>query len=253
MKQKQRVLFVGESWIKHTIHMKGFDHFVSVEYQEGAGHFLECMREAGFDLTYIRAHEVSDKFPTTAEELAQYDVVALSDIGANTFLLTNDTFLRSAVRPNLLKLIADFVRDGGGLVKIGGYMSFTGIDGRARFGSSPLADVLPVEMLPYDDRVEIPEGITPEVVSRGHAAIGDTPSKGWPRLLGYNRTTLRPGMSMLATVGGDPLIAVGNFGKGRALAFTSDVAPHWAPPEFMNWKHYPDLWSSMIGWAAAKS
>jgi uncharacterized membrane protein len=32
-----KVLFVGESWIKHTIHMKGFDQFHSTEYEEGAG------------------------------------------------------------------------------------------------------------------------------------------------------------------------------------------------------------------------
>ncbi|WP_308194468.1 glutamine amidotransferase, partial [Pseudonocardia kujensis] len=32
-----RVLVAGESWIKHTIHMKGFDQFHSTEYEEGAG------------------------------------------------------------------------------------------------------------------------------------------------------------------------------------------------------------------------
>lgn len=253
LKHQKKVLFVGESWIKHTIHMKGFDHFISVEYQEGAGYFLSCMKEAGFDVTYVRAHEVSDRFPSTIERLAEYDVVALSDIGSNTFLLTNDTFLKSEIRPNLLGLVADFVRNGGGLVMIGGYMSFTGIDARARFGSSPLAAVLPVEMLPNDDRVEHPEGIVPEVVSAGHAAIGSTPASAWPRLLGYNRTVARSGSTVVVKVGNDPLVAVGSFGKGRSLAFTSDVAPHWAPPEFMNWRHYPGLWSSMIGWAATRS
>lgn len=37
---------------------------------------------------------------------------------------------------------------------IGGYLSFTGIDGRARFGMSPLASVLPVTMLDRDDRIQ---------------------------------------------------------------------------------------------------
>ncbi|WP_346271451.1 glutamine amidotransferase, partial [Pseudonocardia sp.] len=36
-----RVLVAGESWIKHTIHMKGFDQFHSTEYEEGAGVFLD--------------------------------------------------------------------------------------------------------------------------------------------------------------------------------------------------------------------
>ena len=36
----------------------------------------------------------------------------------------------------------------------------------------------------------------------------------------------------------------------RAVAFASDVAPHWAPPEFMSWPHYADLWASIVRWAA---
>ncbi len=90
-----KVLFVGESWIKHTIHMKGFDQFTNTQYEEGAGHFLSCMDEAGFDITYIRAHEVSLRFPRTAEEMDQFDVVVISDIGSNSFLLVDETFFVS--------------------------------------------------------------------------------------------------------------------------------------------------------------
>ena len=32
-----RVLVIGESWIKHTVHMKGFDQFHTTEYEEGGG------------------------------------------------------------------------------------------------------------------------------------------------------------------------------------------------------------------------
>jgi uncharacterized membrane protein len=82
-----KVLLVGESWIKHTIHMKGFDQFHSTEYEEGAGFFLRCLDDAGFDVTYIRGHEITLKFPRTAEEIDEYDVVVISDIGSNSFLL----------------------------------------------------------------------------------------------------------------------------------------------------------------------
>lgn len=248
-KSGARVLFVGESWIKQTIHMKGMDHFISVEYEEGAGVFLQCLAEKGFDITYVRAHEVSEKFPNSLERLQEFDVVVLSDIGSNSFLLTNDTFLRSQISVNRLQLIVDFVRQGGGLVKIGGYMSFSGIDGRARFGMSPLADVIPVQMLNHDDRVEAPEGVAPEVVVPRHPAIGDIPTN-WPVLLGYNKTSAKPGSTIIARIGGDPLLVVKEEGKGRVLAFMSDVAPHWAPPEFMKWLHYGALWTSMVGWAA---
>ncbi len=244
----ERLLFVGESWVKHTTHIKGFDQFTSVEYEEGASVFLGCLDQGGFATDYVRAHEVSARFPTTQAGLAAYDAVILSDIGSNSFLLTDETFLRSAVGANRLQLLADYVHGGGGLVMVGGYMSFTGIDGRARYTMSPLADVLPVELLPYDDRIEAPQGLAPELCAPGHAAIGDTPG-GWPVLLGYNRTTARPGSTVIATVGGDPLLVVGEHGAGRVAAFTSDLAPHWAPPEFLRWHGYPTLWSSLLRWA----
>jgi uncharacterized membrane protein len=245
-----RILFVGESWIKHTIHMKGFDHFISVEYEEGAGVFLRCLAEDGFEVTYVRAHEVSDKFPTSLADLQKYDAVAISDIGSNSFLLSNETFLKSQITVNRLQLIVDFVRAGGGLVKIGGYLSFSGIDGRARYGMSPLASILPVEMLTHDDRIEVPQGLAPQVVAR-HEATGEIPSN-WPVLLGYNKTIAKAGSTVIARIGGDPLLVVNEESRGRVLAFMSDVAPHWAPPEFMRWPHYSALWTSMVRWAAKR-
>ncbi|CAB4858680.1 unannotated protein [freshwater metagenome] len=245
-----RVLVVGESWIKHTIHMKGFDVFHSTEYEEGGGEFLAAIAEAGHEVTYVRAHEVSSQFPTTAEALAAFDVVVLSDIGANTFLLTDETFLRSELTVNRLELLADWVRGGGGLIMVGGYMSFSGIDARARFGWSPLAPVLPVEILDIDDRVEKPEGVTPTVHLADHEVLGGVPTE-WPALLGYNRVRPKPGAELVAAVGDDPLLVVDRVGAGRTVAFTSDFAPHWAPPAFVGWEHYRTLWASIVSWAGA--
>ena len=110
--RRPSVLMVGESWIKHTIHMKGFDQFHSTEYEEGAGVFLNCLRNSGFDVTYIRAHEISALFPNNAHDLDRFDVVVLSDVGANSFLLTDDTFLRSQRGPNRLSVLCDYVKTG---------------------------------------------------------------------------------------------------------------------------------------------
>jgi len=139
-----RVLIVGESWIKHTVHLKGFDQFHTTEYEEGAGVFLAALKGAGIEVDYIRAHEVSSRFPRTPADLERYDVVILSDIGSNSFLLCDETFLRSERTTNRLVLLRDYVTGGGGLLMIGGYMSFAGIDGRARYHATPLAAVLPV-------------------------------------------------------------------------------------------------------------
>ncbi|UMB68315.1 glutamine amidotransferase [Mycobacterium paraterrae] len=244
-------LVVGESWIKHTTHMKGFDHFHSTEYEEGAGEFLEAVSSGGIDVTYIRGHEVSSRFPTSLERLEDYDVVVISDVGANTFLLTDDTFLRSKPTVNRLSLIADYVQRGGGLLMVGGYLSFTGIDGRARYGMSPLADVLPVELLAFDDRIEVPEGAVAEFDVPDHDALGETPPR-WPALLGYNRVVAKPDAQVIARYRDDPLLVVGTHGAGRVSAFTSDLAPHWAPPEFLDWEHYQALWVSLLTWTSGR-
>lgn len=244
-----KVLFVGESWVKHTIHQKGFDQFHSTEYEEGAGVFLEALAQAGHEVTYVRGHEVSLRFPKTPEQLKVFDVVVISDIGSNSFLLPDETFMRSQKSPNRLSLVADYVRQGGGLVMIGGYLSFTGIDGKARYGMSPLADVLPVTMLPHDDRIERSEGATVEVCVPDHPVLGGTPSQ-WPQLLGYNRLIAKTGAVVVARSGDDPVLVAGEHGQGRATAFASDLAPHWAPPEFINWPHYPKLWNAILNWTA---
>jgi uncharacterized membrane protein len=247
--ESPKVLFVGESWIKHIVHMKGFDQFSSVEYEEGATYLLESLRSRGMDIEYVRSHEIESRFPDTTDALEKFDVVVLSDIGSNSFHLTNDTFLKSMPVPDRLEVIKRYVGRGGGLVMIGGYMSFSGIDGRARYAMTPMRDVLPVHMTTCDDRIELPAGAAPVVESPDHPAIGGQ-AGAWPALLGYNQVTARAGAEIVATINGDPLLVVGTYGEGRVAAFTSDVAPHWAPQVFMDWDGYIPLWQSILNWAA---
>jgi uncharacterized membrane protein len=69
-----------------------------------------------------------------------------------------------------------------------------------------------------------------------------------PSLLGYNRVVLKPGATLVASVGGDPLIAATQAGKGRALVWTSDIGPHWCPEPFVQWSGFATLMSNMIDW-----
>jgi uncharacterized membrane protein len=106
--------------------------------------------------------------PSTVEGLRRYAVVALSDVGSNTFLLGPQTFFHGQVAPDLLELIAAYTTGGGGLVMVGGYMSFSGIDGKAGYGQTCLQEVLPVGVSAGDDRLERPAGVTPTVHLPGH-------------------------------------------------------------------------------------
>jgi uncharacterized membrane protein len=46
---------------------------------------------------------------------------------------------------------------------------------------------------------------------------------------------------------------VGEYGAGRSAAFTSDIAPHWAPPPFLGWDGYARLFDQLVRWLAGRS
>lgn len=83
------------------------------------------------------AHEAVEKFPFEMAGLDAYDAIILSDIGANSLLLPPDVWLHSRTVPNRLKLLKAWVEKGGGLLMVGGYFSFEGIDGKARWRRTP--------------------------------------------------------------------------------------------------------------------
>ena len=248
---KKQVLLLGESWVSSATHYKGFDHFGSTTFHLGAMPLVECLKEGAFELTYMPVHEAVDKLPFELAGLQVYDAIILSDIGANSLLLHPDVWLHGKPVPNRLKLLRDWTAGGGGLMMIGGYLSFQGIDGKARWFRTPVEDALPVTCLPHDDRIEVPEGFSAEIEVIGHpilAGLGDE----WPLLLGANEVSPKPGAEVLARLpaseGGHPLLVVGSYDKGRSIAWTSDIGPHWVPAAFSDWSGYGTLWKNCLGW-----
>ncbi|MCM3568966.1 glutamine amidotransferase [Neobacillus mesonae] len=238
-----KILFIGESWVIHMIHTKGYDSFTSTKYEEGASYLLNCLKEAGVSVDYMPSHEVQIRFPKSVEELSKYDAVVLSDIGSNTFLLQNSTFYQMQVVPNALELIREYVNEGGGLLMIGGYLSFMGIEAKANYKNTVLAEVLPVEMLDTDDRVEIPQGVNPETIKDHHITIG---IDKWPVFLGYNKFKAKENSEVLVKVQNDPFIVVGGYGEGKTACFASDCAPHWGTMDFVNWELYQTVWVRIL-------
>ena len=250
MGDKRRILIAGESWVTHAIHQKGFDSFTTTSYTEGVGPLRDALEAGGFTVDYQPSHVAARSFPETADALAEYGAVILSDIGANTLLLHPDTFDRSVPRPDRLEAIRGYVAAGGGLVMVGGYLTFQGIDAKARYAGSPVEDALPVTLLPTDDRVERPAGVVPSVRDAAHPIIRGLAGDPWPALLGYNRVVPRTGASLVVAVGDDPLLVAGSYGAGRGVAVTSDGGPHWGPPPFLAWPGYATMWQQLVGWAA---
>ena len=242
-----KVLFAGESWTTHSIHTKGFDSFETTSYAEGGTEMIAALRAGGIEVTYQPSHVAMNAFPLSAEALAAYDVVILSDIGANT-LLPDRTFVRSQTSANRLHLIRDFVKGGGGLMMVGGYLTFQGIQAKGNYKGSAVEEVLPVELFATDDRSEEPQGVTPTIVEAGHPILAGLAD--WPAFLGYNRSTARPDATVLARVGEDPFLAVRQVGQGRSAIFASDCGPHWGPPAFVNWAGYGPLWCNLATWLA---
>ncbi|MGF0313761.1 glutamine amidotransferase [Rhodococcus sp. IEGM1428] len=244
-----RVLVAGESWTTTSIHTKGFDSFTTVSYQEGADDFSHALRSGGHAVTFMPNHEAAQKFPWSEQELNNFDVVVLSDIGSNTLLLPNDVYLAGKPQPNRLRVLRDWVRAGGSLMMVGGYLSFQGIEAKANYKPSLIAEVLPVLMESGDDREECPDGVTPTLFGPEHPCTIGLPGT-WPDLLGFQRLTPRSAATVLSQVNGFPLLTVGDYGQGRSAAFASDIGPHWAPSTFTRWDGFAQLWTQTISWLA---
>ena len=244
-----RVLLCGESWVTHSVHVKGVDSFTTSSYTEGANHLRGALTGSGIEVDYLPGHLVPAEFPASADGLAGYSAVILSDIGANSILLAPQTFEQSRPAPDRLAVVEEYVRGGGGLLMIGGYLSFAGIEGKARYHGTPVEAALPVLISSVDDRVECPQGVVPEPLATDHPVLRGVPEP-WPAVLGYNRVTAREGAEVVVSCGADPLVACYRHDRGRSAVFTSDCAPHWAPPEFLDWPGYRVLWPNLIRWLA---
>lgn len=254
----KKVLLVGESWVSAATHYKGFDSFGSVTFHLGAMPLVEALEGSRFELTYMTSHDAVEKFPFDMAGLDVYDVVILSDIGSNSLLLPPEVWLHSRTVPNRLKLIRAWVEKGGGLLMIGGYLSFQGIDAKARWRKTPVEDTLPVTCLPWDDRVEMPEGTVARILEPDHPIMEGLGGE-WPLLLGVNEVEVRErdDIEVIARLpedqGGYPLLVLGRYGDGRTAAWTSDIGPHWLSPAFAEWEGYPILWKNILGWLTESS
>ncbi len=147
-------------------------------------------------------------------------------------------------------VVIEAVRAGAGLLMIGGWESYHGLAGE--YHDSALAEVLPVDMLDEDDRVNSSQ---PWIIEKrsSHPIIEGLPFVENPTYVGgFNRLEKKTGGVEVLSVrrlalsasperhfsfevgGSKPLLVVGSCGAGRTAAFASDVAPHWVGG-FVDW------------------
>jgi uncharacterized membrane protein len=184
--------------------------------------------------------------------------LVISDVEAKCFHLY-PTFFDRARReqrvvkfPDRLEAIKAWIHAGGGLMMLGGWLSFSGAREMGGWRRSALASALPVECLVGEDLVESSAGFTAEVIEPQHPLTVDLPWETFPPIFGYNELVPRSGSQVVVRVRetGHPLVVAGEFGRGRIAIYASDPAPHWGL-NFELWEGYDAFWRRMLSWVGS--
>jgi len=184
----------------------------------------------------------------------RYDVYMLGDVDAT--MLTGEE----------LAALANTVKQGAGLVMLGGFHTF----GPGGYADTPLADLLPLIMDPRE-RQRLGDPIRSDVqlagplkmratnpLGRRHylmeLADGNSPWTVWeqlPALEGANRFgQIKPGAQVLGeSTAGQPLLVVHDVG-GRVIAFAGDTTWHWWMEGYDS--QHKRFWRQVVLWLARK-
>jgi len=250
-----KVLYVGDSEVVLNRYLVGADVIEQSYFNDNGKWFRNAMAaEESVDVRHITPHGVAAEFPTTQDELDSYDVVIFSDVGYNSMIFYPGLTppYQYPLGPDRVGMVQQFVEKGGGFIMVGGYLSFAGLNGIARWGGTVVEDLLPVNIARHDDRIEVTQGLRFSVTQPDHAIVSGLPwdDADWT-LCGYNQVTLKDGATLLAEYDGDPFIACWDYQNGRTAIFASDFAPHWAG-DFVHWPHYSAFWRQMVHWLAKR-
>jgi uncharacterized membrane protein len=191
------------------------------------------------------------------EDLWSFDVVIFQNFDHRDYFHSESSIL--------LANIAQYVRDGGAFVMVGGDRSFS----MGAYGGTPLEDVLPVSLSPLPSEplmtpfqpVLTPSGARHPVTRL--LSSSEENKEWWSRLgsmEGINRVQgLQPGATLLlahpdaVTPQGDPqpVLAVREAGAGRTLSLMTDSSWRWSMAEVAQGRGnqaYLRFWKGALRW-----
>ncbi|HPP29148.1 MAG TPA: glutamine amidotransferase [Phycisphaerae bacterium] len=191
------------------------------------------------------------------EYLQRSAVMIVSDVEAKCFHLYPAFFDRARLNkevvtfPDRLVSLKNWVHDGGGLMMLGGWLSFSGAKETGGWRRTCVAEALPVECLLGEDLVESSAGFTAEVLLPDHPLAKGLPWATFPPIFGYNELIAKADAEVVVRVKetGHPLVVAGRYGKGRIMIYASDPAPHWGI-NFELWEGYNQFWQQAFAWAS---
>lgn len=236
------------------------------------------LREAASYLAGVMTHyQIGFDYVSSSEKFdmgwleQNYRAFLLSDYPAENF--TGDQ----------MHALAAKVKNGLGLLMIGGWESFSGLSGG--YTHTPFQEVLPVVMQDGDDRVNSSSPCLIEKNTDHPILVGLPFAEEVTGVGGYNvfrakedsqtllslrpfqvqRKNQRYHFAEKETV---PLLVLGGYGRGPVAAFASDVAPHWVGG-LVDWGrqrikaqapgsvpvevggHYARFFANLVMWVAA--
>jgi uncharacterized membrane protein len=259
----EHVLYLGD-WVFHVGPIFIETPF-GTETKDADLHFygskLVQALEPSVEITSMANWELYRMEPNRLEKILDRSVgLIISDVEAKCFHLYPNFFDRSRrenrviVFPDRLDAIKKWVKSGGGLMMLGGWLSFSGVQGRGGWARSRLAEALPVKCMVTEDLVESSAGFTAEVLAPKHPLVKGLPWRSFPPIFGYNEVTAKEQGEVLVRVKetGHPLLVAGEYGKGRVLTYMSDPAPHWGL-NFELWEGYSAFWRQALQWIRRKA
>jgi len=198
-------------------------------------------------------------FPRTKKGLFEYDVIISSDIDI-------DFFSREQLE-NTVEFVA---KRGGGFAMVGGWTAF----GPGGYDESVIDKLLPVDMTGrfdgYVENEEFRPVVTEEGLRHPVMRLDPDPERNraiWERVpyfYGHNKVQrAKPGATVLAyhpddrnLYGQNVILAVQQYGRGRALAMTTDTTAGWGTSfeeefgEDGDNRWYRRFWQNAVRWLA---